>query len=650
MATLPTVEMPALQAAYNSLTRQTDPPTITQEIFPLQIPRPKILSDYARKYGLSPSRESFHNQLFPIDSIFQKSLFSPVPAFEATVPFNERHRGQVIDGIQRLRMRGLSSGKLQTNDIVTGRRLAPSTLNCPIYPLLSRERWVSNSPGLVVYPLMDPSGNGVKLGEWAGNDDIAWNTFETFAVFDAMLLGNEEELDPNRFPSTTLLQNVGSKPAWHKVFHPRKPLPQNAAECKAEKEALEQWPSLQNLYWSFSPKNFTHDGTRLPADISQSGNTTWLPSVNSLAIFICYERLALLLRNDLSDADRLGLQFNIAETMVHEMVHAYGMAKRHRKQVLGGGPVTAPEQLEPYFMDELCAELGGSMETAVFGGIVHELTYKSFGVPLGSILIRPPQPGLTSLPAAELLARSNFQEGGYNIAQGVENIISLLEQTIKKSGEILAAIRNLDSTSEDFTSAVADSQEYARGLRTLLEFLEIELTPLLGNVRDQADTDWPAPLDEFSGAGARLIEDRLEVASLAVTQLWNLQTRNAALPEGIAPADERSLATQDEAAYVRLAEAAAINCDKVISSMGASLLVRCWARILNAYNSTASLESRLAEAERAVETLKLSATPPGREQEQKNVLSSGEVILDRLRIQAQIGGRPQLGEVYMQNI
>ncbi|KAK6583781.1 hypothetical protein PZA11_003511 [Diplocarpon coronariae] len=622
--------MPALQAAYNSLTRQTDPPTITQEIFPLQIPRPKILSDYARKYGLSPSRESFHNQLFPIDSIFQKSLFSPVPAFEATVPFNERHRGQVIDGIQRLRMRGLSSGKLQTNDIVTGRRLAPSTLNCPIYPLLSRERWVSNSPGLVVYPLMDPSGNGVKLGEWAGNDDIAWNTFETFAVFDAMLLGNEEELDPNRFPSTTLLQNVGSKPAWHKVFHPRKPLPQNAAECKAEKEALEQWPSLQNLYWSFSPKNFTHDGTRLPADISQSGNTTWLPSVNSLAIFICYERLALLLRNDLSDADRLGLQFNIAETVVHEMVHAYGMAKRplqlQKKTSIG--------QSKQAITSPFISQISGTFQCGVSQAFGQERQKRKTGQSW----------------IAELLARSNVQEGGYNIAQGLENIMSLLEQTIKKSGEILAAIRNLDSTSEDFTSAVADSQEYARGLRTLLEFLEIELTPLLGNVRDQADTDWPAPLDEFSGTGARLIEDRLEVASLAVTQLWNLQTRNAALPEGIAPADERSLATQDEAAYVRLAEAAAINCDKVISSMGASLLVRCWARILNAYNSTASLESRLAEAERAVETLKLSATPPGREQEQKNVLSSGEVILDRLRIQAQIGGRPQLGEVYMQNI
>ncbi|KAH7354934.1 hypothetical protein BKA65DRAFT_593035 [Rhexocercosporidium sp. MPI-PUGE-AT-0058] len=75
--------------------------------------------------------------------------------------------------------------------------------------------------------------------------------------------------------------------------------------------------------------------------------------------FLLYEEVEPLLRPDLTDAERMGAEWNIANTIVHEVCHAFWMVQKNRSPVIN----------EAYFEDEPVAELGFAMERAVFGGV-----------------------------------------------------------------------------------------------------------------------------------------------------------------------------------------------------------------------------------------------------------------------------------------
>jgi len=104
--------------------------------------------------------------------------------------------------------------------------------------------------------------------------------------------------------------------------------------------------------------------------MSTGGNTVFAAtrfseSPSKITCSLSYERVALLLRPDINEADRLALNFALANSMVHEIMHAFGFAKRHRQQLRQFGIDSLPSILEPYFMDEQVAELGFSTENAV---------------------------------------------------------------------------------------------------------------------------------------------------------------------------------------------------------------------------------------------------------------------------------------------
>ncbi len=179
------------------------------------------------------------------------------------------------------------------------------------------------------------------------------------------MLGREDPVPPNRFPPPVTFHGILTSPQMHKIFRLREPLPHNAAECEVARKELETWPCLRNLTWGFTSNYTSSDGKPHSGGQINYGYSTWDPVTNNVTIFLGYERVALLLRTDLNDADRMCLQFNIANTIVHEMMHAYGFAKRHRQQVAAGGWLGHPLMLEPYFEDEVCAELGSSVESAV---------------------------------------------------------------------------------------------------------------------------------------------------------------------------------------------------------------------------------------------------------------------------------------------
>ncbi|KAG4431017.1 hypothetical protein IFR05_013507 [Cadophora sp. M221] len=277
--------------------------------------------------------------LNPAYPTFQKSLYTPIPPLPPGANGGERDRAEKTLRLQRFRLKGLTTQALIEFEFVSERKMRMACMKTPVHPFFARTRWK------VVLPL------------------------------DTILLGEEEPLDPNRFPAPNILQHNISTAQTHNVIKIRGPGPNNAKECAAAFEDLQRWPSLRDLQFGMVSHDKGPLGNKNHNGRLVNGFATWLASDfgNRTAIYIAYERVALLLRNDLSDSDRLCLQLLTANTLVHEAMHAIGIAKRHRDQVRAGGEDTFPILNEPYLEDEMAnitslekvmSELGCSMDEA----------------------------------------------------------------------------------------------------------------------------------------------------------------------------------------------------------------------------------------------------------------------------------------------
>ena len=82
-------------------------------------------------------------------------------------------------------------------------------------------------------------------------------------------------------------------------------------------------------------------------------------------INLSIELLEPLLRNDLTGAERMSLQFRVASTVIHESTHAiWNRIERNH-------PYT--NHVEPYFEAEPLAELGWSLESKLWGGEAYDM-------------------------------------------------------------------------------------------------------------------------------------------------------------------------------------------------------------------------------------------------------------------------------------
>lgn len=87
-----------------------------------------------------------------------------------------------------------------------------------------------------------------------------------------------------------------------------------------------------------------------------------------IRVQLAKQEIAPLLRNDLTSSMRLAEQLAVANTLVHEMMHAYNSARNiHISNLLNDPEFIKPE---PYFEDEVCSELGCSAESALFDGMM----------------------------------------------------------------------------------------------------------------------------------------------------------------------------------------------------------------------------------------------------------------------------------------
>ena len=105
-----------------------------------------------------------------------------------------------------------------------------------------------------------------------------------------------------------------------------------------------------------------HPETNKKQKAFANGLTT-APKENDLRIYLAWQDVLPLLRDDLTSSQRLAEQLAVAQTLLHEFMHVYNIANDIYNQC-----PTWRTSKEPYFEDEPCSELGYSAENAFFGG------------------------------------------------------------------------------------------------------------------------------------------------------------------------------------------------------------------------------------------------------------------------------------------
>lgn len=190
--------------------------------------------------------------------------------------------------------------------------------------------------------------------------------------FHALLLGPRISIEDSRLEPYTLLKGT-AKDQKLKSFHLRPPHDDNAGSFQAELEGLLQIPGLRDIKFGLMNAFENPDHPPTPGSPFGSYGLTslkhWMIGNDvdgqEIHVWIAFQLLAPLFRNDLTDGELLGQQMMVAITFVHEMIHAINHAKVFKDiQQLGKVPNNL-DYTEPFFEDEPLKECGFSAENAV---------------------------------------------------------------------------------------------------------------------------------------------------------------------------------------------------------------------------------------------------------------------------------------------
>ena len=99
---------------------------------------------------------------------------------------------------------------------------------------------------------------------------------------------------------------------------------------------------------------------------------------------------------------RLRLQFMLASTMVHELLHAFWNA------------LVGNSKAEPFYQDTRVAELGWTWEKEFFSGMIHPNTTCK-AAPYGSMIERWPRPFPCEPSERELMSYAKWQRGHWHV-------------------------------------------------------------------------------------------------------------------------------------------------------------------------------------------------------------------------------------------
>ncbi|EKD18320.1 hypothetical protein MBM_03313 [Drepanopeziza brunnea f. sp. 'multigermtubi' MB_m1] len=396
--------------------------------------------------------------LTPIASKFPSIGFSsPLPPEAAD---NARY-----EEYQRRLLHGFTTRELSSMDVITTRPLKRSTLLNGIHPIFAKSRWEKTpSPEherLNLYALPDWPG---LSGDWIADNEIVWKAIypslqiatrvlasvHLLAWFAALLAPGKTKIPIERIhrgdffdPAFVELDNMWS-------FTPKVPFDEALQSLTRQRldRILENLMGSGELTFGFKHQSID-PWNNIPAwEFSQIG-VTQLFNSRTVSIFLGYNLAEPLLRNDLSDAERMGCEWNFASVLLHEICHAvwYGYCLEYPGQLL--------EKNEPYFKNEPLAELGYVMEREVFGGVSGLMLRGTFLCPLGywlsteiisldhcerttqTILINPPLSNIqTYFPIKAEFFENIQQESFWRVSIGMLGMSGLHARTLAEGAQV----------------------------------------------------------------------------------------------------------------------------------------------------------------------------------------------------------------------
>ncbi|EKD17696.1 uncharacterized protein L3040_003578 [Drepanopeziza brunnea f. sp. 'multigermtubi'] len=335
---------------------------------PLPSPRPlagprRPLTTWARKYGLfSPTSH--------------KSGYTPTeykfPTLGAVFPDSSDRYEQY----QRKNLNGFTTRELGQLDCLPTRELIPGNLPKYILPMLARQNWETN-PVQPDFPRSDLYALEDGRGMWSAHNDVVWPILEPILVLASKILGSAHLL-----PWFDAVLRAERKPVPSSRLKPedqgrtdlRYIEPRTVSEFNPQMASTADrdmaFGVMQNRY-QYTFGFMRHDEDPMDPGEDPPGKTLAYTGTNSeymrydptpnklprLFTWLSLHEFELLLRDDLNSAERMSIEWSIANTISHEVMHAVDFLFTHLQ-----GDYETPEV---YFDQEPLSELGFSFEKAV---------------------------------------------------------------------------------------------------------------------------------------------------------------------------------------------------------------------------------------------------------------------------------------------
>ncbi|KAK6609977.1 cytochrome b5-like Heme/Steroid binding domain-containing protein [Botrytis cinerea] len=307
----------------------------------------------------------------PDGSSSTASGWSPTGFLHLSGNLQRMEEEKLIEEFQRKKIGEFTVRELVDFDVVSGRVLEEADLeSIPIHPIFAVNMWEKLGQRQRDWALQTPEEMGD--GHFIMDNPYVLNAMmpvltlasaflsrmHTVPFVDALFLGPREPMDPS---TSTLTIPRGLYTFWRRDEKTR-----TFFKIFTRKNKM-GFASGYYMPWDEAPSKENCHGVTFIAKDSDDKETIW--------IFLDLKLLDLLLRNDLTSAEKAGTQYSLAITMIHELTHAMGFNFHHDPDLEG------LYGYEPYFEDSPQCELGFEMENSVFGGII-EPVFKPPAAPL----------------------------------------------------------------------------------------------------------------------------------------------------------------------------------------------------------------------------------------------------------------------------
>ncbi|ESZ98640.1 hypothetical protein SBOR_0878 [Sclerotinia borealis F-4128] len=274
-----------------------------------------------------------------------------------------------IEDFQRDMLYDFTVRELVDFDVVSSRILEEGNLTNPIHPIFSRNVWEKPGQRPLSWHITIPEMT--IEGVWYIMDDptilkamipvlTLASTFlsrmHALPFFDALFLGRRDSMPQS---SSTIPLPNGLVTFWRRDLGASRA--NDFAECnKSFGLALRRLHKM--LKWGFAL------GTQMPWDVlpkqSNCLGVTYKEDANTIWIFLDQRLCDLLLRNDLTSAEKAGAEYSLAIVMCHELTHVLCYIIQDK---------SLNRNYEPFYEDAPQCELGFEMENSVFGGLIEPI-------------------------------------------------------------------------------------------------------------------------------------------------------------------------------------------------------------------------------------------------------------------------------------